>query len=593
LEAGDRRRDEVITMSPQGRLPVVAISGSSIPGAYAVPPASTPSAPQTMAAATFPALEAREGGCPMSPAVAPASVHDATSGVGQLSVGTGGPTNIFDNLLSALRDLQAAITQFAQRLRGGAAGLPPTSALGGGSHAPQKFVAPPTPNLTSDAGSPVQGSGVVPTSATTRASAIPSLDPGQTEALRLARGQITYRQIAVTGGATGTVINAPNPAAGVRVELYALRDFRKGAHTTQVLEPVTGSITVPAGETVKFVTRISASEPGDQSISVAGSRIDVHVGTQAIDALPMMAWVNEANASQNGASVSNVASVLSHFGVAATGNSGVAVTSAANRSPVQYYSVAYAAANRTSPAAAAQQIIAAERQAQAANPGSKFWVQVSDEQDTSASQVAGTVEWINELKQHLAAGGSQAKLFVAAQAKPANLAYASVVDGWATTQTAAGQTRDTSIAQIKQASAGYGRSIELMEYPGNAFFDAGTVGGAAISTASAALDGASSWFLYSANNLDTLERGTGDEGKGDIGGLVAFDGNRVLPTIALIEAELGANLGSAARAVGGAAVAGSSAAQVATTSNRLDAYQHSGSSVDLRAWETQIGALIP
>jgi hypothetical protein len=270
----------------------------------------------------------------------------------------------------------------------------------------------------------------------------------------------------------------------------------------------------------------------------------------------------------------------------------VAVTSAANRSPVQYFSAAYQAATRQDPAQVAQQIIAAERKAQAANPGSKFWVQVSDEQDTSASQVTGTVDWIRQLKAQLSAQGSSAKLFVAAQAKPENLAYASVVDGWATTQSAAGKSRDSSISDIRQASAGYGRSIELMEYPGNAFFDAGTAGGAAVSTASAALDGASSWFLYSANNLDTLEQGGGDEGRGDIGGLVAIENGRVLPTIALIEAELGANLGSAARTFGGSGVAGSGAAQVAATSDQLDAYRHNGAALDLRAWEAQIGAMI-
>ncbi|MCW2972641.1 MAG: hypothetical protein JWN72_914 [Thermoleophilia bacterium] len=538
---------------------------------------------------TTPAAAAKAPGCGMSPdpTTAGGGAVGAATGAAALSQGTNSLADAIAQLNAAVQALQAAVTAFAQRLAAG--GVATAASITGGGGIAGSNASPVQSVLQNN---PVQGGGAVPTNAASRASAIPSLAPGQSESLRLARGQVTYRQVPVTGGAGGTVISPPALTPGVGVELYALRDYQKGAHTTQVLEPVTGPITVPEGQTVKFVTRITASTPGDQAISVAGAQLNVHVGTQSIDALPMMAWVNEANATKNGASVTNVASVLSHFGVAATGNSGVAATSAANRSPVQYFSVAYQAANRTNVAEAAKQIIAAEQKAQAANPGSKFWVQVSDEQDTSSAAVAGTVSWISELKAQLAAQGSSAKLFVAAQAKPANLAYASVVDGWATTQSSVGQSRDASIAQIRQASAGYGKSIELMEYPGNAFFDAGTVGGAAVSTASAALDGASSWFLYSANNLDTLESGGGDEGKGDIGGLIAFDGGRALPTIALIEAELGANLGAAARTVGGTGTAGSGASQVAMTGDQLDAYRHNGAQLDLRAWELQIGSMI-
>jgi hypothetical protein len=561
-----------------------AISGSSaVPGV--IPTLATPAVASGATSTTaFPATQASTSGC--------GAMHDpTTAGGGAVGAATGAAslTKPATSLASALQALTAAVdalkqavTAFAQRIAAGnvAGGVGIT---GGG----QAMVTQVGGTATG-----VQGGGPDPTNATARASAIPSIAPGQTEPLRLARGQVTYREIAVTGAAGGTTVPLPTTGAGVGVELYALRDYQKGAHSTQVLEPVTGPITVGAGETVKFVTRITAKASGDQSVNVAGATLNVHVGTQSIDALPMMAWVNESNASSRGASSANVASVLSHFGVAATGNSGVAVTSAANRSPVQYFSAAYQAATRQDPAQVAQTIIAAERKAQAANPGSKFWVQVSDEQDTSASQVSGTVDWIRQLKSQLAAQGSSAKLFVAAQAKPANLAYASVVDGWATTQSAAGKSRDSSISDIQRASAGYGRSIELMEYPGNAFFDAGTTGGAAVSTASAALDGASSWFLYSANNLDTLEQGRGDEGRGDIGGLVAIENGRVLPTIALIEAELGANLGSAARTFGGTGVAGSVEAQVSAPIDQLDAYRQGGAALDLRAWEAQIGSMI-
>ena len=557
------------------------ISGSN-PALGVSPTPTTTAAPSGAAPTTAFALPTAAPGCGCGamhdPSTAGGGATGAAAGAASLT-SPGSMTSALQSLTAALEALKQAITAFAQRI--------------GGSSVRSMYIngsVPYAPTGLETTG--VQGGGPAPTNATARASAIPSIAPGQSEPLRLARGQVTYREVAVTGAAGGTTVPVPATGAGVGVELYALRDYQRGAHTTQVLEPVTGPITVGPGETVKFIARVTAKDSGDQSVDVAGARLDVHVGTQSVDALPMMAWVNESNASTRGASAANVSSVLSHFGVAATGNSGVAVTSEANRSPVQYFSAAYQAATRQDPAQVAQQIIAAEQKAQAANPGSKFWVQVSDEQDTSASQVAGTVDWISQLKAQLAAQGSSAKLFVAAQAKPENLAYASVVDGWATTQTAAGKSRDSSIADIQRASAGYGRSIELMEYPGNAFFDAGTTGGAAVSTASAALDGASSWFIYSANNLDTLEKGAGDEGRGDIGGLVAIDNGRVLPTIALIEAELGANLGSAARTFGGSGVAGSGASQVTSTSQQLDAYRHGGAALDLRAWESEIGSMI-
>lgn len=496
-------------------------------------------------------------------------------------------------LAQALERLKAVVAELQRTIeawsRTAAAGGGGCGAMGGTGAAGGSTAVGDVSPVTQ---SPVQGGGPAPTSATARTSAIPETSPGQSEQLRLARGQVTYRQIPIVGGATGTTVQIPATSGGVSVEVFALRDYQRGAHRTQVLEPVSGSVTVPAGETVKLVARIKGVTPGDHVVDVAGARLDVHVGTQSIDALPMMAWVNEADARKRGAGAADVSSVLAHFGIASTGASGVTVTSASNRSPVQYFSVAYEAATKQSPADAARRIIEAERRAGAASPGSAFWVQVSDEQDRTAGQVAGTVSWIAELRRHLQAGGSNAKLFVATQARPENLGYASVIDGWATTQSAAGRNRETAIADIRRASAAYGRPIELLEYPGNAFFDAGTPGGAAISTASAALDGASSWFLYSANNLSVLEEGKGieGEGRGDIGGLVAIEGGRVLPTIALIEAELGANLGAAARAYGATGTSGAS--QVAYTSDRLDAYRHTGTAPDLRLWEAEIGQRI-
>lgn len=550
---------------------------------------------------------------------APTSTVDAGAGQRQLVAGGGSgsgpaPTSLQGSLAqlqASLAQLQRLVAAFAQRLApaasGAASGAGATTGVagvsGGGAAgtagaAPMKGssigsrVAGATSTAPMKGSSPIVGGGALPTNATSRTNAIPDLRPGQTEPLTLARGQVTYRQVGVTGAAGGTTIQPPAATAGADVELFALRDYRKGAHTTQVLEPITGPTTIPAGQTVQLIARVKGTQPGTTSVDVAGARLQVTVGTTSVDALPMMAWVNESNASRRGTTATGISKVLAHFGVAATGNSGVAVSSTSKKSPVQYFSAAYEAATRQSPVDTARRIVEAERKAGAANPGAKFWVQVSDEQDTTASQVTGTVGWIKQLRAELQKHGSDAKLFVAAQAKPDNLAYASVVDGWATTQSAAGRTRDQSINDIQRASQGYGRSIELMEYPGNAFLDAGTTGGAAISTASAALDGASSWFLYSANNLDTLEQGGGDEGKGDIGGLVAIDNGRVLPTIALIEAELGANLGAAARVVGGTAMAGNGAGQIRAAGDQLDAYKHSGSVVDLRTWEREIGASI-
>ncbi|MCB0878619.1 MAG: hypothetical protein KDC46_06520 [Thermoleophilia bacterium] len=485
----------------------------------------------------------------------------------------------------ALDELRSAIEALVARLRGGRGGAV-GGVAGGGASSPVQQVSVGAAGK----GTPVQGGGPISTNPGNRASAIPALRPGQSEQLTLARNQVTYRSVTVNGGSSGTTFTPPATPAGMDVEIYAIRDYSKGAQHTQVLEPVKGPITVPAGQDVKFVARVRGTTAGSYSLDIGGAKLDVKVSQTAIDALPMMAWINESNASKRGASAASMASVLSHFGVAATGNSGVAVTSASNRSPVQYFSAAYEAATRANPAETARRIIEAERKAHAANPNSAFWVQVSDEQDKDGASAQQTTAWIKQVKSYLQQYGSDAKLFVAAQARPFNLVYASVVDGWANTQSAAGRTRDTAIADIRSAASSYGRNIELMEYPGNAFFDAQTPGSAAVSTASAALDGANSWFIYSANNQDILERGGGDEGRGDIGGLVVVENGRVLPTISLIEAELGANIGSAARTFGATGTSG--AQQVAYTSDRLDAYKHTGQAVDLRLWEQEIARLI-
>lgn len=505
--------------------------------------------------------------------------------------GTNDAKHAASQIGAALRQLTAAIEQLKSALQsimskvsgGGGAGK-----LGGAPSGCGCSSSAPAYSVTQNSkGSPIQGGGPSPTNATSRISAIPDILPGQSESLKLARNQVTYREVPVSGGSTGTTFTPPAAPAGMTVEVYALRDYQKGAHSTQVLEPVNGPVSVGPGETVKFVVRMRGDSPGNYSLDVGGAKLIVDVSTASVDALPMMAWINESSASKRGASGSTLSSVLAHFGVAAAGNSGLSVVSGSNRSPVQYFSAAYEAATRQSPAETAKRIVEAERKAGAVNPGADFWVQVSDEQDKDAPSAQRTAQWISEVRSYLNQYGSQAKLFVAAQARPHNLVYAGVIDGWATTQSAAGRSRDTAIADIQRAAQSYGRKIELMEYPGNAFFDARTPGSSAVSTASAALDGASSWFIYSTNAQDVLEKGGGDEGHGDIGGLVVVENGRVLPTIALIEAELGANLGSAARRFGAAST--SAAQQVAYTSDRLDAYQHTGQAPDLRLWEQQIG----
>jgi hypothetical protein len=301
----------------------------------------------------------------------------------------------------------------------------------------------------------------------------------------------------------------------------------------------------------------------------------------------MMTWVNVNNATSRGATAAQVENVLQHFNVASTGTAGASGSSGG----IQrfFLSAAYEAANRQDVNAVAQKVLEAERRLATTNPGATLWVQVSDEQDTTAGAVSGTVQWIAALRQRLAASGSDAKLFVATQARDYNIGYASVVDGWATTQSNLGSNadRDSAIDRIQAAAQMQGRRIDIMEYPGNAFFDGSTPSSAATSVASAGLDGASGWFLFAANNLDTLESGRGEEGRGDIGGLVAIDDGAVLPTLALAEADYGANLAGASRAVGLHAGNSDGAAQVSTAAAQLDRYRV-GYVPDFSLWEREL-----
>jgi hypothetical protein len=527
------------------------------------------------------AVGGARSGCPMM--AMGGGANDAVAGAATPRTGQ---AELLQRIADTVRAIAQSVMQLVKAL-GGKVDPKLEASLGGGPTSSVNAIGGGTANLDSPVqqvgqvggGGGVQGIGAKPLDADNRTSAIPSLAPGSSSSLKVATGQVSYRQVEVSGPASFTV---PAAGSGLDVQTYALRDYDKGAQHTQVLEPLSGNVTIPAGHSMKVLVRMQGTAPGQTQLDIAGAKLTVDVSSTRVTPLPMMAWLNEGEATRRGVSASAMAKVLGNFGVSATGNSGLAV--AGSNVPVQYYSVAYDAAHKTSVAAAAQRIAKAEASARAANPNAEFWVQVSDEQDHSASEVAGTASWIGQLRAQLASMGSHAKLFVAAQAKPENMAYARVVDGWATTQSAAGRSRDSSIAQIQAAG------VKLLEYPGNAFFDAGTAGGAAVSTATAALDGARAWFLYSANNQSTLEQGGGVEGKGDIGGLVVVDGGRVLPTISLVEAELGASLGSAARITGANQTSG--ATQVASIGDQLDAYRHTGAMPALALWEAQIGSLL-
>lgn len=416
---------------------------------------------------------------------------------------------------------------------------------------------------------------------TARVAAFPSL----TDGVHVARGQSSYRQVVQKGGPGGRTIAIPVPGerGAAKVEVFAVQPYVAGGHRTQVLVPVTGTrVTIPAGSSVTFVVRVTGRTAGRASVDAGVGRIPVQVADRDVQALPMLTWVNAASATKRGASVAAVERVLGGFGVASSGAAGSAA-------PRRYLSAAWEAGQRQPVGPVADRIAAAERELASTGTAPELWVQVSDEQDTTPEAAARTATWIAALRRELAARGSHAKLFVACQPRAHTMAYAPHVDGWAVTQSAAGQTRDASIRAVQAAAARTGRPIELMEYPGNAFLDAQTPGSAALSTASAALDGASSWFLYSANNLDVLERGSGDEGRGDIGGLVAIRDGSVLPTLALAEAHYGANLGAAARSAGGAARTGPAADAVRAQAAKLDAYQH-GDAPDLASWERSIAA---
>jgi hypothetical protein len=400
----------------------------------------------------------------------------------------------------------------------------------------------------------------------------------------------TNRQVGARPSAAGArTIDVPASAAGrsgaATATVYAVQPYRRGGHATQVLVPVSGTrVTVPAGSEVRFIVRVTGARAGSATVDAGVARIEAQVSAAAVRPLPMMTWVNPASANARGASVANVESTLASFGVASSG------ATSGRTLPRHYVSAAGEAATRQPVGPVVDRILAQEHSLAKRSPGTTVWVQVSDEQDQTAASAAKTARWIAQLDAELERRGSHAKLFAACQPRAHTLAYAAHLDGWAITQSSAGMSRAASITAVRAAATRAGRSIELMEYPGNAFFDGGTAGGAALSTASAALDGAASWFSFSANNLDVLEAGRGVEGRGDIGGLVAIRGGEVLPTLALAEADYGANLGAAARAVGGTARSGAAASSVRAAASGLDADHHGGATADLAGWEHAIGA---
>lgn len=475
-----------------------------------------------------------------------------------------------------------------------AAGIAPlvTAPAAPAAPAPPAAAAPPAAHAAAMATVTAAGGGGGG-GAASRTSAIPTVADGKIDA-RLGVGQTTYRQVVVSGGAAGASYDVPAGGVqnGLGVEIFAVRDYRKGAHATQVLVPVRGRLTLGPGEQARVLVRVTGAVQGNHVRDLGFARVSAQVTGRMVRPLPMLTWVNAANAQKRGASPGSVEGVLQHFGVASTGTAGAGQRTGG--APVErfYFSAAYEAANKAPVQEVARRILEQEQKLRQTNPGATLWVQVSDEQDTTAAAARQTASWIGQLRQMLHGGGSQARLFVATQARDHNLAYAAVVDGWATTQSTLGQhSRASAIQRIQAAARASGRTIEVMEYPGNAFFDGGTPSSAATSVASAGLDGASSWFLFAANNLDTLESGRGEEGRGDIGGLVAIDNGAVLPTLALAEAEYGSNLAGAARAIGAAAFQTPGAQQVRAAAAQLDAYRH-GAVPNFTRWERELAAAV-
>jgi hypothetical protein len=420
-----------------------------------------------------------------------------------------------------------------------------------------------------------------------RRSAIPAVTAARA-AVTVARGMATYRQVAVQGGARGRTVTIPAMDAGgaARVEVFAVQPHRSRQHATQVLVAVSGTrVTIPAGAEVRFLVRVTGQSAGRTNVDAGVTTVAANVTGTAVRPLPMLTWVNPQIAASRGASVAAVERTLAGFGVASTG------ATTAKGLPRRYVSAAWEAATGQAVGPVVERVLEQERDLATTSPGATLWVQVSDEQDRTPAQAARTARWIARLDAELERRGSHAKLFVACQPRPHTMAYAAHVDGWAVTQSAAGMSRAQSLAAVRQAAVRTGHRIEVMEYPGNALFDAGTPGSAALSTASAALDGAGAWFSYSANNLDTLEAGRGVEGRGDIGGLVTIRGGSVLPTLALAEAHYGANLGAAARALGGSARSGSAARAVTDAARTLDEYHH-GAGPDLASWDADVSAAL-
>jgi hypothetical protein len=457
---------------------------------------------------------------------------------------------------------------------------------GAATPAPASAPAPAPAPVATQPVAVVRGTRALSPSGSIRRTAIPTIRVTGAQ-VGLARGMSTYRQVVVHAGSTARTIDVPATAAGsaATAEVFAVQPHRRGGHATQVLVPVTGTrVTIPAGSEVRFVVRVTGRQPGNVTVDAGVARITARVSAATVQPLAMMTWVNPASATARGASVAQVESTLASFGVASTG------AAAGHALPRHYVSAAWEAATRQPIGPVVDRILAQEHALATSAPGATVWVQVSDEQDQSAASAAATARWIARLDAELERRGSHAKLFAACQPRPHTLAYAAHLDGWAITQSSAGMTRAASMAAVRAAAQRTGRSIELMEYPGNAFFDGGTPGGAALSTASAALDGAASWFSFSANNLDVLESGRGTEARGDIGGLVAIRGGEVLPTLALAEADYGANLGAAARAVGGVARNGAAAGTVRAAAAGLDADRHGGAAADLAGWEHAIAA---
>ncbi|HTG43214.1 MAG TPA: hypothetical protein VK633_01660, partial [Verrucomicrobiae bacterium] len=439
--------------------------------------------------------------------------------------------------------------------------------------------------------------------------AIPAVAEGSTIRVTLDALARTYRQIVINGGPNGRTIQIPPVRAApsnvmggdVGVQVFAVQPYNNLARHTEILIPLSGSLTIPPNRQERLLLRIFVAHPSavhdtytrDLGFVTISARVDGNLSFGFSTALPMLAWVNVNDANNHGVTPAQIETVLGDFGVNSTGVRTDPENTERQLNPVRFYfSAAFEAATRAPISETADQIVAAEERIAAQTPFRRLWVQVSDEQDASPQSVQGTVDWIRQLRAELKKRGPRVRLFVAAMAQEVNKPYAAVIDAWATTQQnlAPNRNRDFAIQLISAARNEDGQPLELFEYPGaNAFFDRTVPAGPALSVASAGIDGASTWFYFSANNLSNLERPFAgcSECVGDIGGLVVVQNGHVLPTFALAQIDYAAGVAAVYQMLSPDIRNTPNAQQIAQAARQADAGMRIAD-FDFRAWEDEL-----